>query len=352
MFTHYLIAAFSAVSVQSQSASVDPGALAAPVSAQQAAPVSAQQTALASARQTADPAGPSYVPHRVYNTKRKRFVDFEAMLADVMYSDMLFLGEQHDDPGTHRLQLAALEGLARRRSNVLLSLEMFERDVQGLLDSYLAGATSEADFLAGSRPWPAYRTDYRPMVEFARAWKWPVIASNVPRRHASLVARVGMAGLDSLASVERGYVARDMNCPLDEYYTRFAATMGDMRAHSPPGTTMTEEQADAMLKRTYYAQCVKDETMGESIAAAMNAAPPRPLVVHMNGAFHSNYRLGTVPRAADRMKGKRVSVVTFVPVANLDTANAKEMRKIGDYVVFTLAPPRRQVLPAGQRQEN
>ena len=282
----------------------------------------------------------SYVPHRVYDTKHKRFTDFEGMLADVMTADVLFLGEQHDDPGTHRLELAMVEGLARRRSNVVLALEMFERDTQAALDRYLLGSSSEQDFLAASRPWPRYRSDYRPLVEFAREWKWPVVAGNIPRPYASLVARRGLAGLDSLSSADRAFAARAIVCPHDSYFDRFAKTMGDMSAHGPAAASPSAEEKRAQLQRVYEAQCVKDETMGESVAAALNAAPPRALVVHVNGAFHSDFRLGTAARSATRLPGKRVAVVSFVPVENLDTADGGPSRQLGDYVVFTLAPPK------------
>ena len=94
----------------------------------------------------------SYVPNRVYRSGKKRFEDFESMLADVAKADVVFLGEQHDDPGTHRLERAALEGIARRRGKVVLALEMFERDAQASLDDYLAGRIVEADFLKSARP--------------------------------------------------------------------------------------------------------------------------------------------------------------------------------------------------------
>ena len=285
-------------------------------------------------------AAPTYVPHRVYDTQRRRFVDFESMLANAMLADVLFLGEQHDDPGTHRLELATLEGLARRRSNVILALEMFERDAQRSLDRYLSGAAAETDFLAVSRPWPRYRTDYRPLVEFARVWKWPVIASNVPRPFASLVARRGLAGMDSLSAADRAFAARTFSCPRDDYFDRFAKTMGDLSAHQPSVASPSAEEKGAQLQRIYEAQCVKDETMGESIADAFVTAPPRALVVHVNGAFHSDYHLGTAARSAARLKDKRVTVVSFVPVDNLDTVDGTHDRRLGDYIVFTLAPPR------------
>jgi uncharacterized iron-regulated protein len=134
-------------------------------------------------------------------------------------------------------------------------------------------------------------------------------------------------------------VAHDISCPHDEYYDRFAKTMADMPSHSGDGAIQTPEQKVAALERVYQAQCVKDETMGESVAAAFTAAPPRALVVQVNGAFHSDYRLGTADRARRRLAGKRVSVVSFVPIADLDKADGAGSRKLGDYIVFTLAPP-------------
>ena len=264
------------------------------------------------------------------------------MLAHASHADVLFLGEQHDDPGTHRLEAATLEGLARRRSDIVLAMEMFERDVQPSLDSYLAGRSTEADFLEKSRPWPRYSSDYRPLVELARASNWPVIASDVPRRIASLVSRRGLKTiLDSISPADRAFAARDLSCPHDGYFARFAQTMADMPSHSGDSTKESAAEKAATIDRFYEAQCIKDETMGESVALAYAAArkTPRSLVVHVNGAFHSDYGLGTAERVKHRLPGKEVVVVSFVPVKDLDVADGKSQRTLADYIVFTLAPP-------------
>jgi uncharacterized iron-regulated protein len=277
----------------------------------------------------------AYTPHRVYKSRKKQFADLESMLAETAKSDVVFLGEQHDDPGTHRLERAAIEGISRRRPQVVLSLEMFERDVQAKLDEYLAGKTDEADFLKNSRPWPKYATDYRPLIEFAKAKGWPVIAANVPRRLASLVSRKGLPGLDSLSAVDRGFVAAQLDCPRDRYFDRFKESMGDMSGH---GQKISAEEVAAMVARFYDAQCVKDETMAEAIANA-RAKWPDAVVVHVNGAFHSDFTQGTAERVARRMPGVRIAVASFVPAEDLDTADGKKIRKQGDYIVFTLKPP-------------
>jgi uncharacterized iron-regulated protein len=277
----------------------------------------------------------SYVPERVYNSDRKRFTDFEAMLADLARADVLFVGEQHDDPNTHRLELAILEGLARRRGNITLALEMFERDVQSRLTEYAAGSTNEEAFLKDSRPWPRYATDYRPLVEFARGKGWPIVASNVPRRLASAVSKGGLAALKT-SNGDPALYAAEQRCPEDDYFDRFAETM---TSHPMPGTEkMPAAEQRAMVQRFYESQCLKDETMAESVVRAREQGSP--LVVHVNGSFHSDFGDGAAERVRRRLPRARVVVVSILPVENLDTLEpSKQDRKRADYLVFTLNKP-------------
>src|SRR5688572_3307600 len=294
-----------------------------------------------------------YIPQRVYKSDDKRFSDFEAMLAEIARADVAFVGEQHNDPATHRIERAILEGLARRRGNVVVAMEMFERDTQSSLDEYLAGRLNEEDFLRSSRPWPNYATDYKPLVEFARAHGWKVVASNTPRRIAIQVSREGLNAARPDSETERKLVASEISCPMDDYFKRFTEAMSKGHPHSGGASQQgngkqidkkQEEDQRAALERFYYAQCVKDETMAESVANALGlqatqgAAQIRPLVVHFNGAFHSDYRLGTASRAVRRSPKSNVKVISVVPVENLDAINPDEYRKRGDYVIFTLKP--------------
>jgi uncharacterized iron-regulated protein len=265
----------------------------------------------------------SYVPERVFDTRRKAFSDFEVMLADLARADAVFVGEQHDDRNTHRLELAIVEGLTRRGVPVVVALEMFERDVQPIVERYASGAIDEEQFLKDSRPWPRYATDYRPLIEFARAHKLPIIASNVPRRIAADVGKTGLSVVDGLGT-DRGLAAKELNCPTSgSYYDRFAAAMGGHQGSNP---------------NFYYAQCVKDETMGEAVAEAFKKATDRVTIVHINGAFHSDFGEGTAESARRRMPGRRIAVVSMLPVDDLDAEKPDdEDLKRADYLVFTLS---------------
>jgi uncharacterized iron-regulated protein len=273
---------------------------------------------------------PAYVPERVFDTRQGAFVDFEMMLAGISEVDVVFVGEMHDDPNTHLLEAAILDGLQRRKRSPVVSMEMFERDAQPMLDAYLVGRISEEEMLKGARPWPRYATDYRPLVERAKEARWPVIAANVPRSIAQKVAKGGKEAIGQLTEAERANTARDLECPLDPYFDRFAQSMS-----GHPAPNQSADETKAMAERYYWSQCVKDETMAEAIAAAVNRNTGGP-VVHYNGAFHSDFGLGTAERVRRRLPGKRTVVISMLPVDDLDKLQpAGEDLKRADYLVYT-----------------
>lgn len=275
---------------------------------------------------------------RVYDTKAARFVPFSQLVDAASSRDFVFFGEQHDDPATHAAEFALLAAIGEKRPQVIVSLEMFERDVQPLLDQYLAGTISEANFLAGARPWERYTTDYRPMVELARVHGWPVIASNIPRPLASAVSRAGLSMMDTLNGRDRRFMARQHDCPRDRYFDLFSEVMTGHSAGGGPPTAADAAATEKMTVRFYEAQCTKDEAMGEAIADAWKAAPGGTLVYHVDGAFHSDYALGTVARAKRRAPTASSLVITAVPVPDLSKADASKDREKADYLIFTRAP--------------
>lgn len=301
-------------------------------------------------------------PCRAYRTapgdgsSSSGLMSYDQLLIELGSADVVFLGEYHDDPATHVLQKAILVGLfVAREGEVALSMEQFERDVQDVLDSYLAGKISEEDFLKQSRPWPNYDPDYRQMIEFAKRHQIPVVAANIPRPLASRIAKQGFdAAWVGYTPEERRFIAERTTAPQDLYYYLFKKTMG-------VGVHGGMEMPEAMLYQVYQAQCIKDDTMAESIARE-RAAEPGKLVVHTNGSFHCDYRQGTVPRLIERRqppaaaKSDRVIVVAIRPVGSFSEASARveeltseELAAAGvesngmglpvaDYIVFVLAP--------------
>ena len=124
-------------------------------------------------------------------------------------ADVILFGECHDDTEAHRIEFDLLKrcyiALGKRR-RLILSLEMFERDVQPILDEFMADAISERDLLQDARPWPNYSVDYRPLLLFAKDHGISAVAANAPRRYVSLVGNSGRAALSRVERSATGWL--------------------------------------------------------------------------------------------------------------------------------------------------
>lgn len=268
-------------------------------------------------------------PLTVWDARAGKTLSRSDLLDRLAQADVVFVGEQHDSAPTHALELELLQDLHRRAGKRLtLGMEMWERDAQPALDAYLAGKTNEAAFLATARPWSNYRTDYRPLVEYARANGIPVIASNVPQAVAS---RVGRNGLEALKDTPAGQAATLVQAPHDTYWQRFQTVMQSM-AGGHGGMTMDA----ATIERFYEAQVARDETMAESIASRLEVAP-HGLVLHINGNFHSDDGQGIPMRLLWRRPLTHVLVVSVVPVAESPSSLLPTDQTRADFVIYVPA---------------
>lgn len=268
---------------------------------------------------------------QIWETRSGKTVSEAVFLDRLAQADVVFLGEQHDDPATHALELDLLRDLHQKAGKRLtLGMEMWERDVQPALDSYLTGKSDEAAFLRVARPWANYRTDYRPLVEYAKAQQIPVIASNAPQDEVRQVGREGLSFLEdkSLATKFRPSL---IQAPHDDYWQRFRDTMTTMGSTHGP-VPMDE----AAIQRFYEAQVVRDETMAESIVQALanNRNRQGRLVLHVNGQFHSDWGGGIPRRVLWRRPLARVMVVSVVSAHGKQPSTPPADRTRADFLVF------------------
>ncbi len=207
-----------------------------------------------------------------YNQKGKE-VKFDKMVNDLSTYDIVLFGEHHNNSINHWLQLQLTKALhEKKKSNLVLGAEMFERDNQSQLNDYLSGKLSEKVLKDSMRLWNNFNTDYKPLVDFAKDKKLNFIATNIPRRYASIVAKKGLDSLNTVTSKEKTYMMKlPIEVTLDTPgYPEMLEMMGD---HAGP---------NAM--NFVAAQAVKDATMAESIYQNFKAGQ---LHLHYQGDFHS-----------------------------------------------------------------
>jgi uncharacterized iron-regulated protein len=252
-----------------------------------------------------------------------------ALLDRLAALDVVFLGETHVDDTTHRVELHVLEGLlAQKAGKVVLSMEMFERDVQPVLDDYLAGRIDEAAFRAKARPWNNYDTAYRPLVEAAKAAGIPVVAANFPGTLRRQFARGdAKAVIDALPPEQRALLPEQFFAASAGYWERVdRAVRGHM---GMTGGGSPEE-------RLYETQNLWDNTMGDAVAKA-HAAHPDATVLHVAGGFHVAYRDGTVAQFARRSAGSTFAVVSIAPALELHGVRPDRDAEQADYLVYAEA---------------
>ncbi|HUF04060.1 MAG TPA: ChaN family lipoprotein [Aridibacter sp.] len=256
-------------------------------------------------------------------------VAFDELMTRLGAADVVFLGEYHDDAVGHAFQAevfrAAYERFGSTRS-VALSLEMFERDVQYILDEYLSGKITEDHFLASSRPWKNYKTDYRPLVEFAKEKRLPVIAANAPRRYVNMVSRNDRESLESLSEQAKKTLAP---LPFSESSEAYAAKFRNLM-QAMPAASGGLRRIDNILE----SQTLWDATMAWWVSRHLKKNK-RALVVHLNGSFHTESRLGTLEHLARYRKKARSLVVTIRYEKEFTKFDWERHRGIGDFVVLT-----------------
>lgn len=259
-------------------------------------------------------------------TGRGQTSSLEEIIRSLGKTDVVFLGEFHDDSVGHAIQFEifkrAIEQYFPDRP-VTLSLEMFERDTQTVVDEYMAGLISENHFMLSSRPWGNYKTDYRPLVELAKEKKLEVIAANAPRRYVNMVSRNGRESLNALSKEAKSWLAPLPYAEASKAYAeKFRSLMGSSR------------EASMGLDNILSSQSLWDATMAHSVAEGLKRRKGA-LVVHLNGGFHTEKRLGTVEHLLRYVPEARVLVVTIRYEDEFKTFDAAKHTDAGDFVVLT-----------------
>ena len=253
-------------------------------------------------------------------------VTIDAVIEQIGKSDVVFLGEQHDDAVAHSLQLKILTIANEKYGNqrkLILSLEMFERDVQTVINEYLKNQITETHFLSSSRPWGNYKTDYRPLVEYAKEKNIEVVAANAPRRYVNMVSRLGRDSLNNLSPEAKRWLAP---LPFGEaseaYAKKFNALMGSQMNSPNPHNPMLASQT------------LWDATMAHSVSESLNRHK-NALIVHLNGSFHTENRLGTVEHLLKYRPKTKILVVTMRYEENFGNFDKAKHADLGDFVILT-----------------
>lgn len=303
--------------------------------------------------QEAQPHDSAYAPGawRVYDGTGAPST-LEQVVAAMADHEVVFVGETHDDPTGHMLEAELLrrahETYASR--GVVLSLEFFEHDVQGVVDEYLGGLISKSSFEDDSRPWPRYDSDYRSMVEYAKDNQLPVVAANAPRRYVSGVSQHGREHLDGLGPAALADLAplpygeaseaytnqwiQQISEVMDQEGMKCGVPLDELPEGVDAGPPPPPPGAHAQMGNQLQAQVLWDATMAYWINDALLRRPDA-LVLHYVGGFHVARDTGTPEQLRRYRPGASTMIVMLRPVDDVDTFEPAPAGQWGDFVIQT-----------------
>ncbi|MCE7054475.1 ChaN family lipoprotein [Algoriphagus sp. AGSA1] len=247
--------------------------------------------------------------YQFFTSKGKK-VEMKQVLKKAGEAEAVFFGELHNNSLGHWLQLQVLKGMYDEYQDLVVGSEIFEREDQLNLDEWFADHISESSFESEAKLWKNYAIDYRPLLRFSKEKGLKFIATNVPRKYASLVSKRGLEALDSLSPQAKTYIAK-LPVEVDMSLPGYAA-MKEMM-HGAPGNP------EFMIQ----AQALKDATMAESLFAPISAGKK---IFHINGAYHSKDGEGILwylKKEFPDLKILNIHMVTQDQVDKLEDENSK-----------------------------
>ncbi|MFN3786378.1 MAG: ChaN family lipoprotein [Thiothrix sp.] len=264
-------------------------------------------------------------PPRALNAQQQ--LDFATLIAQLRSKHVVFVGEVHDRYDHHLNQLAILQALQQKNPNITIGVEWFQQPFQSVLDDYLAGKISEAELLQRSEYYSRWGYDYRqlrPIMEFAKTHKLPVLALNAP---VELTRKVSQVGLIALTAAERAQLPATIH-PAD---TAYRARLREVFAHH--GDAHDKQQ----FERFVLVQRIWDETMAQNIVRHLQTNPERQMVVFA-GTGHISHG-AAIPSDVARQ----------LPQVALATVASAETQDINPQLVDYCLPTQPLSLPASGR---
>ncbi len=252
---------------------------------------------------------PAYI---LYNAQGKK-VSFSKMIKQIARQEIVLFGELHNNPISHWLELEVTQACAEKR-NLVLGAEMFEQDNQTALSNYLQGKITRKGLDTSARLWNNYKTDYAPLVNFAKEKNIAFIATNIPRKYASQVSKGGFEILSNLSDQEKSWIA-----PLPIAYD------ANLPGYQKMLTMMGEHTSPNMPK----AQAIKDATMAHFIFKNWSTGQ---LFIHYNGSYHSDFHEGISWYLKRSKADIKIATIATVTQKEIDSLLPEHFWK-ADYII-------------------
>ena len=224
----------------------------------------------------------------IVDTRAGESIAFAELIRRLRGQNLVFVGEIHTNAEHHLLQVQILQRLLENRPETAVGIEYLPYTLQPVLDRFMSGHINETEFFSQSdwlKNWGFDVHLYRPLFYMIRGEAAGLLALNAPNAVIKAVARKGLQGL---TPGQRNQLAA--NIALDNAEHR-AVLQEIFKTHAHSRLPDFEF--------FYQAQCARDATMAENIAADWKTHGRRMVVFCGNG--HLDKRFAVPARIQSRI---------------------------------------------------
>lgn len=186
---------------------------------------------------------------KIWDMHSHSFIDEAALLARTNAANVLLLGETHDNPRHHELQLKLLKARIESGVRPALMMEQLDADSQPALDRALSGGNRD-EVLANVTKLVKFQDwqFYQPFLALAVDNKLPIIAANVSNQQLQPVIWQGFAAYDP-ADLKRLAVEEVWSESRQDYLVRNmgGAHCGKLKDELRAGLSRSQRLRDALM---------------------------------------------------------------------------------------------------------
>lgn len=253
--------------------------------------------------------------YQIYSGKGELLDEYQ-MFEYIKQAEVTFFGELHNNSVAHWIQLQILKNLKENQKEIVLGGEFFEKDDQLNIDEWLQGNITDKNFEAEAKLWNNYISDYKPLMLFVKQNQIPFVATNIPRKYASVVSREGLSRLEYFSEEAKKSIA-PLPIEVDMTLPGYVGMKKMMHGSGMNAVFMVEAQA------------IKDATMAYSLFNFINKGKN---ILHINGSYHTNNYEGIVWYL--KKEYPEIKVLTIATVEQIDTNSLLDVSKgIADFVI-------------------
>jgi uncharacterized iron-regulated protein len=261
-----------------------------------------------------------FLSNQIVQLETGKAITFDELIEALQTRDLIFIGEVHSDPDHHLIEVQILQALMDRYGSRVVAMEAFQKTQQAVIDRYMTGASTEAEFLEDVKwkeQWGFDYHFYRPLMLLVRETGGGILGINAPN---DIVRKVARHGLDSLGPTERNQLASNIDLD-NERHRAYINEIYNIPAHGGLKN----------FEYFYEAQCVWEDTMAENMAEYLRENGGKMVVISGNG--HIINKFGIPDRAVKRFSVSMATIMLYplTDQANLERDTADFIWLTGDY---------------------